>query len=206
MNVPMVDFMSPMKKKQKVLYEPRNPIGRGFSGKKSDKELKGMLLPNLEEPARLIKTPRDHPPPACFAFIAPSWEPRKSFAGTYDMVWQQKRSPYLPEDFESRFFNVAHPELICSGYLKGGEPVKITNMSPRGQLEFYLPICEFDAALRIAGKTEYPAFNLETVLFEPNEMRISLLWRTSFECDKKGLKVEEVDLNLKKLQINGRIA
>ena len=40
---------------EKTLYEPRNPIGTGFKGKRSNKEFTDTMLPNLEDPADLIK-------------------------------------------------------------------------------------------------------------------------------------------------------
>ena len=190
--------------KHESLFEARNPVGRGFKGKRSKKELIRTMLPNLEDPAQLIKKINDLPTPACFGYVESSWEPRKSFAGTYDDAWQQKRAPYLPEDFDPRFFNAAHPDLVCSGYLKGGEPVMITGMSHNGPLKFKLPVCELEAAVRIAGKTEYPALNLETILIEPNESHFSMLWRAAVECDKKVLKVEQIDINTKNLQIDER--
>ena len=192
--------------RQKVLFEARNPVGKGFKGKRKTRELKGTMLPNLEDPAYLISSPDDQPAPACFGYVAPSWEPRKSFAGTHDETWQQKRVPYLPEDFDNRFFNAAHPDLVCNTYLKGGEPVAITNMSPNGPLKFKLPVCDIEAAVHIAGKTENPHLSLETVLIEPNATRFSMLWRAGVECDKKVLKVKQVDISLKSLQINGRTA
>lgn len=191
--------------KQEILFEERNPVGRGFAGKRKKNELNGTLLPNLENPAQLITKPGDRPEPACFGYVAPSWEPRKSFAGTYDGVWQRKRVPYLPEDFDNRFFNAAHPDLVTNSHLKGGEPVAVTNISPDSPLKFKLPVCDMEAAVRIAGKAENPLLNLETVLIEPNERRLLMLWRAAVQCDKKALKVEQVDINLKNLQINGRI-
>lgn len=192
--------------KQEILVMAENPVGRGFKGKRSNSELKDTLLPNLEDPAKLISKPGDRPRPACFGCLAPYWEPRKSFAGTYDEAWQKSRSPYLPDDFDPRFFNAAHPDLICQGYLRGGEPVRITNMSPRGPLAFNLPVCEFEVSIRIAGKIENPPLNLETVLIEPGESRFSMLWRGALECDKKALKIEQIAINLKSLTVNGRAA
>lgn len=190
--------------KQQVLFDARNPVGRGFKGKKSTKELEGSVLPNLEDPSRLITKPEDQPAPACFGYVAPSWEPRKSFAGTYDEVWVKKRAPYLPENFNSRYFNAAHPEMVCQGYLKGGEPVTIMKMSGNGPLKFAIPMCEFETTTEIAGRTEEPVANLETVLIEPNESRLSMVWRGALECDKKALKVRQVNVGLKKLMTNGQ--
>ncbi|MFQ5560023.1 MAG: DUF2169 domain-containing protein [Nitrospinota bacterium] len=191
------------KEKQIKLFEARNPIGIGFKGKRKSKELKGMSLPNLENPVKLIAKPDDRPTPACFSFISSSWQPRVSFVGTYDEAWTKKRAPYLAEDFDSRFFHTVYPDQVSKKYLKGGEPVFIQGMSPDGVLQFPLPLCEIEASVQIAGKKENPPLNLETVLFEPDDSRFSLLFRSATTCDKKALKVEQVDINLNNLQLNG---
>ena len=182
---------------QKTLLEPRNPVGVGFMGARGPAEMDRLPLPNLEDPAHLIGSPGDQPPPACFGPIPPSWEPRRSFAGTYDAQWQKERAPYLPDDFQSRFVNAAHPHLAGSGYLQGGEEAIITNMTPGGIMSFTLPSCGFDVSVQIGGETERPAMNLETVLIEPDELRFSLVWRGCVECDKKPLKVSQVTVAVK---------
>lgn len=192
--------------KNEVLFEPKNPVGCGFIGKRKKKEIEGMKLPNLEDPAHLISKPGDQSPPAGFGSISPAWEPRKSFAGTYDEAWQKKRAPYLPNDFNPRFFNIAHPDLVCRGYLKGGEPVEVLNVSPNGPLKFKLPACQIGMAVRVAGKTEKPPLNLETVLIEPSATRLCMTWRAVLPCDKKALKVEQVDLALGSLDVKGKAA
>jgi hypothetical protein len=70
-------------------------------------------------------------------------------------------------------------------------------MSADGVLRFNLPLCEFDVSVRIDERTETPTMNLETVLIEPDEMRLSLLWRSFVECDKKALRVRQVDVAMK---------
>ena len=155
-----------------VLFEEHNSVGKGFAGKRSNKEIEGMALPNLEDPAQLISQPKDRPAPACFGFVAPSWLPRKSFAGTYDADWQKTRAPYLPADFDMRFFNVASPGLQMQQFLRGGEAVEIVNMSPDGPVRFTLPHCELTANIRVAGQVVRPKLALETVLIEPNDKRL----------------------------------
>lgn len=184
---------------QKMLVEPRNPVGRGFKGKRSKKEFIGAFLPNIEDPSDLISSPGDHPTPLCFGPIAASWEPRNRYVGTYDEAWQKQQAPYLPNDFDNRFFNTAFPDLICDGFLTGGEPVTIINMCEKGPLQFNLPKCEMDLKIHFNGKIEKPNLNMETVLFDPNQSQFSLTWRASLECDKKALKVEQVDVALKSL-------
>jgi len=190
-------------KKKQVLFEARNPAGRGFVGKRRGRALKGLPLPNLEDPARPIRSPKHRPQPAGFGYVAPSWEPRKSFAGTYDAAWLKSRAPYLPKDFDPRFFNAAHPDLVMPSYLVGGEAVEVVNASRTGPLRFRLPRCTFEAAVRIAGRTETPPLHLETVLIEPDDARLAVVWRGATPCDKSALKVEEVSVTLQKLETNG---
>jgi hypothetical protein len=96
-------------------HEPRNPVGVGIASRR-DGPLEGQPLPNLEDPQALIAKPGDRPVPACFGPIPPTWLPRRDFAGTYDDGWTKKRAPYLPLDFDSRFFQVAPPALIAPGW------------------------------------------------------------------------------------------
>jgi len=181
--------------------EERNPVGRGFAGARSWRELRGMALPNLEDPAQLLRDVQDCPPPACFSFVAPAWLPRRQFAGTYDQAWQKQRAPYLPTDFNPRFFNMAHPDWIFTNYLQGGEPVEIVNASPRGALRFALPHCQFDVDVIVAGKREKPTLNLESVIIEPSAARLTLLWRAAIICDKKLLRAERADIQLHSMEV-----
>ena len=179
-----------------IASEERNPVGCGFTGRRKAKEVQGEPLPNLEDPGHLIQSPGDTPPPTCFAYVAPSWQPRRSFAGTYDEAWQKTRAPYLPTDFNPRFFNMAHPDLVYTGYVQGGEPVQITGVSPAGPLVFNLPLVGLAASVRVRNRIERPGFNLETVLIEPDNKSLSLTWRAAMPCDKEALKIREVTVNL----------
>lgn len=172
--------------------EQRNPVGRGFSGERSVDEMDGVPLPNLETPDNLISAIGHKPTPACFGASAPNWLPRASYAGTYDDVWRDQRAPYLPDDFDKRFFSVAHPDLVYPGYLQGGEPVEITNMHPNGQIRFNLPNVKFYADVSMDGAVVRPHFNLETLLLEPNQLKASMLWRAAVRCDKKMLKISTI--------------
>lgn len=177
--------------------EPRNPVGRGFAGTRTRAEMNGTPLPNLEDPRQLIREPSDQPTPACFGFCAPNWQPRAAYAGTYDEAWQKTRTPYLPKDFNRQFFNMAHPDLIVPGYLQGGEPVTITHMHPAGTtLKFDIPPVRLVSHVRIGSKIESPAFNLETLILEPNQLNFSTVWRAAVPCDKQTLKISEVKISL----------
>ena len=173
-----------------------NPVGTGFAGKRKEKEMNGVSLPNLENPSQLIQKTTDRPGPSCFSFIAPSWQPRVNYAGTYDEAWQKNRAPYLPDDFEKRFFNMAHPDLIYPGFLQGGEPIHIAGMHPKGDLQFSVPQVKLATKVAVKNRVENPQFDLETLLIEPNQLQLSMVWKAALCCDKEALKISEVAINL----------
>lgn len=176
--------------------EMRNPVGRGFAGTRKPEEMNGVPLPNLEDPAHLIRAHTDSPYPACFGFCAPNWQPRAQWAGTYDEDWKRMRAPFLPKDFDKRFFNMAHADLVYPGFLQGGEPVQITNMHPGGTIQFDVPQVKLVTRIALTNKEEQPPFNLETVILEPNPMTVSMVWRAALPCDKKALKIGDVKVAL----------
>lgn len=176
--------------------ETKNPVGCGFAGHKHLAEVNGLPLPNLECPKQLIHHSNDRPAPACFAPIAPNWQPRASFAGSYDDVWQQTRAPYLPDDYSPRFMNVAPPDLIYPDYLRGGEPVKIIGMNTAGDLVFNLPHVNLSNKVLIAEREFSVPFNMETLLLDPNHLKLSMVWRAALPCDKKLTKIKHISVSL----------
>jgi hypothetical protein len=166
-------------------FEPRNPVGKGFIANRSRPDFTAVGLPNIENPEALLTWYQDTPAPAGFGFIAPGWEPRKRFAGTFDQAWQDTRCPLLPADFDPRFYNAAHPDLISKEYLRGGESVRITNASKNGTLAFALPKREVTAEFFIDGQATTKPCDLDTVVIEPDEKRLLLTWRAKVRCHRK---------------------
>jgi hypothetical protein len=181
---------------QTVAAEERNPVGKGFAGPRSSRDLEGLVLPNLEDPRQLIRSRKDMPEPACFGFRAPNWQPRVRYAGTYDERWLSERAPYMPSDYNPLFNNAAPPGLVSNGFLTGGEQVVIQNMHPSGELSFNLPYIKMIAQVEVGNSRERPALQLETVLIEPNQLQLSLTWKAKVRCEKNILKVKQVSLNL----------
>jgi hypothetical protein len=172
--------------------ESRNPVGVGFRAKGGDRALVGLPLPNVEDPSAVISSPRDTPPPAGFAPIEAHWEPRRSYAGTYDERWQRERAPFLPADFDARFLQVAPPGMIVPGYLRGGERIDVRGATPSGTLTFALPRARVEVSYVFDSGSETRVANLDTVLIEPDAARVILVWRSALACDKKLLRVREV--------------
>jgi hypothetical protein len=176
------------------LAEERNPVGTGFRGRRSARESVGQRLPNLEDPRRPLTTFGEQPPPAAFGFVAPAWQPRRAFAGTYDAAWKRARAPFLPGDFDLRFSNAASAELIFGDFLQGGEPLALDGVSLEGPLRLSIPMARPRLEVWVAGVRERPPLRLETVLIEPDERRLSLTWRAALRCDKRALKIRSIGL------------
>lgn len=176
-----------------------NPIGKGFIGKRMPKEMIGQHLPNLEDPRYLIRTPQDQPTPMCYGSIPGTWVPRKNYAGTYDEQWSKTRAPFLPLDFDERFFlNGSKGLSFERKTFVGGEPVRLINlMQAQADVQFNLPVCHLESAFKFLGKWHEVPLKIETILIEPDENRFCIIWKTAFNCNKKPLKVSDVRVAFK---------
>jgi hypothetical protein len=159
-----------------ILSETRNPVGKGFRGKRGDKELQEIGVPNIEDPEGLMKSPSDKSRPVGYGAIAPHWQPRAAFIGTYGDEWQERRALFLPEDFDPRHYQAAHPDLIFADRLKGGELFIITGMSPHGKKMFNLPADEPKVEVKITERFLPRKAWISTVLLEPTDERIGIVW------------------------------
>ena len=174
---------------------PRNPVGTGYRVSGGIRPIAGMPLANVEDPRALISGPGDSPVPAGFAPIAPHWEPRKNFGGTYDAAWQGSRAPYLPSDFDARFFHFAPDGLASAQPLDGGALVDIRGATPEGVLRFQLPDVRVRVDYRVDKAVETRPAALETISIEPDAQRLVLVWRAALRCDKQALKIREVAIS-----------
>lgn len=154
-----------------------NPVGKGFIAAKSNIDIVGQLLPNIEDPANLIKNPKQRPKPVGFGMIAPYWQPRISYAGTYDEQWRKYISPLLPEDFDTRFNLLAAPGLSTKTHLQGNERVLVEGASKHGRLLFDLPGITPKVTVRRWGHETDSPMCLDTVVVEPDNERFMLTWR-----------------------------
>lgn len=172
-------------------FEARNPVGRGFLGRKQSPQ-EGQPLPNLEDPAQLITDPHDRPSPWGLGPIPPTWQPRRGFAGTYDEAWTRQRAPYLPTDFDTRFFQVAPSGLVAPTPLQGGEPVRLSGVTQGAALVFALPRAGLSLDWFFDGAQLPAQPQLETVMIEPDQGRVQMLWRAALRVDKKLLRLSRL--------------
>jgi hypothetical protein len=98
----------------------KNLIGTGYNQESS--LLDTLALPNLEAINKPITQP-DYPyEPMALSAVARNWLPRRKYAGTYDAHWQKEIFPFLPKDFDERYFQCAPLDQQID-YPQGGEDV-----------------------------------------------------------------------------------
>ncbi len=108
----------------------KNPLGRGPT-----------LLPNLEDPERLVRSPSETPDPETFLPYDPAWPQRLSKMGTkYDEKWLEERYPGPAEDVDPTCYHAGGEDQRLAGYFSGGERFVIENMHPeKHRIEGHLP-------------------------------------------------------------------
>ncbi len=168
---------------------PGNPVGKGFFMVGGTKKQSGSQVCNLESPHKSLTGFWKNPRVEGFGYIAPHWKPRSDYQGTFDRKWEQERAPYRPADFNPRFFNAAHPDLITREYLRGGEPVHIENASPEGVLSFNLPLLKPSVIFNLGGQKTTLSPNLDTLILEPDESRFMMIYRAALPCHKKSMEL-----------------
>ena len=178
-------------------WEWRNPVGTGYAVKKA--HLNDVMVPNIEYPNDLIGTWKDRPSPAGFGPIGIHWQPRASFAGTYDDNWMKTRQPLLPEDFDERFFQCAPTDQQAPQFLRGGEPVALLNLSPIAEVRFLLPkmYLGFETRFYDGTRAIHKMRHLHSVILEPDYPRVSLVWHSALSCHFKVQKLERTVVTLK---------
>jgi hypothetical protein len=88
---------------------------------------------------------------------------------------------------------VAPEDQQVPGHLKGGESVELAGATPSGVLRFVLPARRVDIVFRLDSGEERKSAILETVILRPDEKKVVLVWRAALPCDKRLLKVREVE-------------
>jgi hypothetical protein len=153
--------------------DERNPIGRGVVGR-------GASL--AEMPAHTIEYPHGNPAergPAGFGALEAAWLPRRTLAGTYDAQWAQTKRPLLPDDYHPTFAMSAPRDQWLDRPAVGGELMELRNMTEQGVLQFEIPRISLRFVTRFGSRRKEHAAQLATVLAEPEERRLTLVFQTS---------------------------
>ncbi|NHZ66678.1 DUF2169 family type VI secretion system accessory protein [Massilia genomosp. 1] len=177
-----------------------NPVGVGFQKKMKSSLINNMPMPQTEAPADPITSPKKKYSPMSFGPLGRSWAQRAKYAGTYGARWEDEVFPFLPADFDDRYFQSA-PEDQQLSCLTGGETVTLLNLThpaltPSGRFDFTIPDLTVDvrfypkrsAAVDVAARAD-------TLLIEPDQQRFSVTWRVSLPIARSSDEVETVEIS-----------
>lgn len=175
-------------------WYPENHAGVGFHPLATRASLDGRRLPNTEAIDAPVTSPTGDYRPMAFGPVGRAWQPRVALAGTYDEAWQQARAPFLPEDFDERYFQSA-PEDQQMPYPVGGEEVVLVNLTPSGRRSFRLPPLRQSVEYFYRdGNWRKASVVVDTLVLEPSAGRFSMTARAGLPLRRSLHEIECVVL------------
>ncbi|TIP78448.1 MAG: DUF2169 domain-containing protein, partial [Mesorhizobium sp.] len=114
-----------------------NPIGSGFLVGQSN--IDGTPLPSVEHPQSRMRIWNDRPKPIGFGPVPRFAKERARYAGTYDKHWMDNVLPFLPQDFDDRYFQAA-PQDQWVDRLSPGTMFGCVNMNESGRFKVSVPM------------------------------------------------------------------
>lgn len=173
-------------------YMP-NPIGAGYHKHLDSHLVNNTAMPNTEEINRPVTDPDDAYRPMSFGPIGRSWEPRYHHAGTYDEEWMDNQFPFLPKDFDNRYFQSAPLDQQIP-FPKGGEEVILINLcTGEPRVEFKLPVIDIPVVFfRKKGEKHETQAVIDTIIFEPNNGLFTVTWRANLPLKKNIFEIPQI--------------
>jgi hypothetical protein len=169
-----------------------NPVGRGWHKHLKNAWVDGQPLPNTEEAGRSVGFPTDKHRPMAFGPLGRGWPARARYAGTYDDRWLAERFPFLPDDFDERYFQAA-PEDQQLPIPEAPLEVEMRGLTPDGERRFTLP--HFEAPVVLfprRGEKEELLARLDTIVFQPDLELFTLTWRVARPVKKSLHEIAQV--------------
>ena len=173
-------------------FYPLNHAGMGFHANLSAEAINGKRLPNTQEVGVEVTSPKGSYRPMAFGPVGRAWKSRAPLAGTYDQKWIDEVCPFLPADFKEEYYQAAPPDQQIP-YPKGGEEVTLLNLTPDGQRKFRLPAVEVPLTYFQRERDPIEAAPvIDTILFEPDLGRFSMLWRHCLPLKRDVFEIPQI--------------
>jgi hypothetical protein len=169
-----------------------NPVGRGYHKHLRRDWVDGAPMPNTEESQQSVTSVGGDYRPMSFGVIGRSWQPRARFGGTYDQEWLDRVCPFLPADFDEQYYQSAPRDQQLPIPL-GRQPITLHNLTADGTRSFTLP--HFEAPVHVfprkGGREDLQA-QLDTIVIEPDEERLTMTWRVTRPLKRNMFEVAEI--------------
>jgi hypothetical protein len=173
--------------------ELRNPVGVGFHLNNDRSSILGCPLPNIEHPRALIRKWPDRPEPVGFSPLGRGWMPRVRFGGTYDRRWMEETRPFLPENFDERYFlSAPHDQQLDE--LPADSVFVCHNMSEDSRFVVQIPSLTVPVRYVFDDHVELCRALPDTVLLEPHERRLVMLGRVQARLPRKLTALREIQV------------
>jgi hypothetical protein len=174
-----------------------NPVGRGWHKHLKNAWVDGMPLPNIEAVGGGVSFPNDKRTPVALGPLGRGWPQRARYAGTYDDAWLADVFPFLPADFDERYYQAA-PEDQQLPVPKAPMDVVLTGFTADGPRQFTLP--HFEAPVHVfpkRGEREFHSGTLDTIVFEPDLERVTMTWRVTRPLKKSIFEIAQVRVGIR---------
>lgn len=170
-----------------------NPAGCGWYPRNMDSaDMLGMPMPSTEVLGKPVDSPHGDFRPMALGPIGRHWPERAAFAGTYDEAWLADCFPFLPADFDNRYFQAA-PADQQTEYLKGGEEVVLLNLTPQERAGFRIPTLEVPVTFFLnKGGHETVHAVIDTLLIDTDANQVQLTWRTNRPLRRNMFEISQV--------------
>ncbi|RMH85945.1 DUF2169 domain-containing protein [Pseudomonas sp. AOB-7] len=172
---------------------PDNPAGIGWYPRGTDSaDMLGMPMPCTEELGKPVDSPHGDFRPMALGPIGRHWPQRAAFAGTYDEAWLADCFPFLPADFDNRYFQAA-PADQQTDYLKGGEEVLLLNLTAQERAGFRIPQMSVPVTFFLnKGGHETVHAVIDTLLIDTEARQVQLTWRISRPLKRNMFEIAQV--------------
>ena len=151
-----------------------------------------MPLPNTAEFGTVVEGWNARHRPMAFGPLGRSWLPRRNYAGTYDDKWLESRMPFLPDDFDSRYFQATAPDQQIP-YPRGGERIELVNLCPDGRIATMLPELQVKVTFERRGRRfAQKLAPLDTLLFLPEKRQICMTFRCHLVTERDIFEVLKI--------------
>ncbi|CAN7384137.1 DUF2169 family type VI secretion system accessory protein [Aminobacter sp. LjRoot7] len=168
-----------------------NPVGTGWSRTRNQHLIPGLRLPNTQKVGEEVRSPFGDYTPMSFGPMGRGWPGRIEHGGTYDDNWTKNIFPFLPSDFDERYFQMAPPDQQID-HPRGGEEVQLVNLTPDGRVSFRLPPTGLEMTLFKHGAKSFEGVLYpDTILFDPENRRYQLVWRVAQRIERTILDFTE---------------
>jgi hypothetical protein len=169
-----------------------NPVGVGYYPLSRGSDLDGRPLPCTEEPGRAVDSASGRFRPMALGPLGRNFDPRFRYAGTYDARWMEQGFPFLPADFDDRYFQCAPPEQQIAPP-KAREEFELVNLTAEGRTRFRLPALEVPVEVTDARFERHEVqATLDTICIDGDARRVTLCWRASHPLRRNVLELRQI--------------